>query len=423
MSEKNQSSSLWIIDDPITQGNLLGYIRDNTYETDYPVIDNGHKIYICGTANREEVVAEIELPGQSKQMISASLYEGISTYETDLDSTKPDLSLSGDISIFKTEPHIVSNEPEEIGCFHAILLDIDDQTNIQCLMQKEGDERAYNCLELRNSFDTDITKLIQICDSGDPENPLIVGLNEKENTLIAHNANGAITHSISFPANSIFYTLMSPGIRFVGYSGSRILFLDINDDGFEEVGSIDLSADNGFFFDSIKSHDSDSPLISFYDGKKINYVNPHDMLIQASVSIEGAKPGIDSVCFPTDTGITFIENTLVSHEEMLARPLLISEQPMTPILRFQMGSYDGGLFGFIEKVGTESLVKLFHVYPYGQQEIREYTFSNIQENIQSIDFCSNSKKLYLFANDVYLETEHISRWKPTNTIKLYGFED
>lgn len=422
MNEKGISSNLWIIDDPFVKGHLLGYIQDHTYEIDYPVVYDGDTLRICDSSNRVEVATEIELPGNPLEMISTFLYEGSFQHETDMDRVNSDVSLSGEISIFKTEAHIVSNEPEEFGCFHAVLLDMDGKMNIQCMIQTRGDIKAYNRIELTNDFNVDITKLIQICDSGNPENPLIVGLNEDENTLISYNTDGSVAHTMSFQSSIVFSTIMSPGIRLIGYTEGRILFLDICDHGFEEVGTIELEAEEGFFFDSIKSHATDSPLISFYDGKIINYIDPHNMTIQATISATNAKPGLDSTCFPTDNGVLFVENTIVSPVEILTRSIRISDEPMTPILRYQMGSYDGGLYGFTQKDGMNSVIKIYHVYPNGQPHIKEYLLSDIEEDILSIDFCGKTKKLYLFAKDVYFETEHLNKWIAMNTIELDGFE-
>jgi hypothetical protein len=422
-NNKNMSSNLWVVDDPFISGRLLGYLQDHVFGADYPIIANDGVIKICDSGNRTELAADVELPGYVVQMLSGFLIEGMSSQEMDMDAINTNVSLSSDISIFKNEAQIVCNTPKEYGCFYALLLRTDEGYSIQGLIQKNGSDRAYNRVDLVNDFSTEITQLIQICDMGDPENPLIVGLDETEKRLIAYSSKGEKVFEKNFETPMLFSTVLSPGIRLVGFDGASIQFIDMLDNGFKLVGRIEIEADKSVcFFDSIKSHATESPLFCFYDGNRLNYIDLFEMKIQNSIEATGLKPGLDSTCFPCEDGLMFVENTIVSPEEIFIQKIKISDSDFEPIFRFQIGSYDGGLYGFRQIKENKTSIKIFYAYPHGKDTIKEYTFDNIEERIESIEFDPKKKKLYMFADGVYFVTEPISKWVETSSTKLQGFE-
>ncbi|MEZ4812604.1 MAG: hypothetical protein R2883_03815 [Caldisericia bacterium] len=321
---------------------------------------------------------------------------------------------------------IVGEEENESSCFHTLLQKTDDGNFIQGLIQDITDEPAYNTVDFTDELKTEIDELVQICDVGIQEKPLIVGLDKSKKELIAHASSDdpLITTFIKeFPREMIFSKSLSPGVRLVGFDGEKLRFIDIENNEFTEPKEIDIEKGSSpIFFDSINSHKSDSPFFTFYDGNKLNFIDLFEMEIINSIEISGLKPGIDSICFPSDEGIVYIENTVVSPEEIEIRKIVLSEESMTPIFRFQIGSYDGGLFGFKKVVDGKSTIKIFNVYPFGENVVDEYIFSNIDGEIESIDFDKKTKKMFMFTSSMYYETENISKWKRVNRIELKGFE-
>ncbi len=415
------SSDLWVVDDPFEKGKFVDYLEDHSFETDYPILSLENKIKICTKANRNELATEIELENPVDQIISGFLEAEVIEDHENLTS-----SSSWGVIVSQVNTSIVGEDENESSCFHALLQKTDDGNFIQGLIQDITDEPAYNTVDFADETKTEIDELIQVCDIGIQEKPLIVGLDKSRKKLIAQTSSGdmSITEfSKEFSREMVFSKSLSPGVRLVGFDGEKLRFIDIDNGEFIEQKEISIEKGiSPVFFDSINSHKSDSPLFTFYDGKKLNFIDLFDMEIINSIEIDGLKAGIDSVCFSSDNGIIYIENTVISPEEIEIRKITLSEETMTPIFRFQIGSYDGGLFGFKKTVDGKSTIKIFNAYPFGENVIDEFIFTNIDGEIESIDFDKKTKKMFMFTSSMYYETENISKWKRVNRIELKGFE-
>lgn len=298
------SSKLWVYDDPFVCGKLIGHITDPIRQLSHPLILNDHKITVCEKPDRRTAAVELEMPGEVVGLTGCVIEIANEQRNVDIESgVDSELEFSSEIIFVKSNIDIVTESVDEFLGFAAFCCKT-DEGNIIEVVRFSGDalKSALDTVEFGAEIEAGDETVVQIVDMGDELEPILVTVSGDGKELKFYNIiSGRLLFTHKLETRVLFSLQQSPGYRLIGYDGKRVVFFDVFEDRIEQAGSIDnLDGDlEKSFFDSVSLPSADNPLLGFYNGNALHYINLFEMNIINSIQdVPLLKPGFDSVFFP-----------------------------------------------------------------------------------------------------------------------------